>query len=395
MATLDTIATRFARCVELFRDPGAKDAQKAEFRVLLGLLQELPVTLTVAAGHLELNGVPCEAAALTRLIQRLDLHGVGTITLPQNPAPGQLFELLRALADQPGLEDFATRLGGSGAAGIRVASAGEAAAPPPAPPSQRSPHDGVGPVVPVIPAADATRPAGATPGAGAATPQPGAGAGGVLAELERNPAGGNVGDLLAGVIEQAEAAVKRNRLEEVLRLVAGIVRIEERLPEGSGARRQYGIAVRRICTKPVLEAVAHLVGAPKHRAEATLALRRAGAVAVEVLLRMLVAAPGMSERRAMFDALTQMTEGMEQVVQMLDHHEWFVVRNVAELAGELGMEAAIPALSRQLDHADERVRKAVALGLAKIGSRNAAEPLRRALRDKSPEVRMQVALGIG
>ena len=119
MATLDTIATRFARCVELFRDPGAKDAQKAEFRVLLGLLQELPVTLTVAAGHLELNGVPCEAAALTRLIQRLDLHGVGTITLPQNPAPGQLFELLRALADQPGLEDFATRLGGSGAAGIR------------------------------------------------------------------------------------------------------------------------------------------------------------------------------------------------------------------------------------------------------------------------------------
>src|SRR2546429_3848228 len=136
-------------------------------------------------------------------------------------------------------------------------------------------------------------------------------------------------------------------------------------------------------------------GAPTHRAEETLALRRAGADAVEVLLGMLVAAPGMSERRAAFDALTQMTQGTEQLVQMLDHHEWFVVRNVAELVGELGMEDAIPALSRQLDHADERVRKAVALGLAKIGSRNAAEPLRRALRDKSPEVRMQVALGIG
>jgi len=477
MATLDTIATRFARCVELFRDPGAKEAQKAEFRALLGLLKDLPVTLTVAAGRLELNGVPCEAAALTGLIQRLDLHGVGTIALPQNPAPAQLFELLRVLADQPGLEDFATRLGGAGAAGIRVASAGEAPAPLPAPPP-RPPPDGLGPVAPIIPSADATRPAvptlgtdgilrgeamrdirsvhlsgvpmvthdpppppaaralpgeaaaqsaepleptfspshrptpqtpaapappaaptaarpAATPGAAAAAPQPAAGATGVLAELERNPAGANVGDLLAGVIEQAEAALKRNRLEEVLRLVAGIARIEERLPEGSGARRQYGIAVRRICTKPVVEAVARLVGAPKHRAEATLALRRAGADAVEVLLRMLVAAPGMSERRAVFDALTQMTEGMEQVVQMLDHDEWFVVRNVAELAGELGMDEAIPALSRQLDHADERVRKAVALGLAKIGSRNAAEPLRRALRDKSSEVRMQVALGIG
>ena len=476
MATLDTIATRFARCVALFRDPGAKEAQKAEFRALLGLLKDLPVTLTVAADRLELNGVPCEAAALTGLIQRLDLHGVGTIALPPNPAPAQLFELLRALAEQPGLEAFATRLGGSGAGGIRVTSAGEAPAPPPAPPP-RPPPDGVGPAAPIIPSADATRPAvptlgtdgilrgeamrdirsvhlsgvpmvthdpppppaaralpgeaaaqsaepqeptfspstppsrapaapvppaaptaarpAASPGAAAAVPQPAAGATGVLAELERNPAGANVGDLLASVIEQAETALKRNRLEEVLRLVAGIARIEERLPEGSGARRQYGIAVRRICTKPVVEAVARLVGAPKHRAEATLALRRAGADAVEVLLRMLVAAPGMSERRAVFDALTQMTQGMEQVVQMLDHHEWFVVRNVAELAGELGMEEAIPALSRQLDHADERVRKAVALGLAKIGSRNAAEPLRRALRDKSSEVRMQVALGIG
>jgi len=145
----------------------------------------------------------------------------------------------------------------------------------------------------------------------------------------------------------------------------------------------------------VVEALARLVSVPRHRTEATLALQRAGADAVEVLLDMLVAAPAVSERRAVFDALTQMTQGTEQVVHMLDHHEWFVVRNVAELVGELGMEDAVPALSRRLGHEDERVRKAVALALAKIGSRNTAEPLRRALRDESQEVRMQVALGIG
>src|SRR5439155_11134268 len=282
MSTLDTIATRFARCVALFRDPGAKEAQKAEFRALLGLLKDLPVTLTVAADRLELNGVPCEAAALTGLIQRLDLHGVGTIALPPNPAPAQLFELLRALAEQPGLEAFATRLGGSGAGGIRVTSAGEAPAPPPAPPPPRPPTDGFGPVAPIIPSADATRPAvptlgtdgilrgeamrdirsvqlsgvpmvthdpppppaaralpgegaaqsaeplestfspstppsrtpaapvppaaptaarpAASPGAAAPVPPAAAGATGVLAELERNPAGASVGDLLASVI---------------------------------------------------------------------------------------------------------------------------------------------------------------------------------------------------
>jgi HEAT repeat protein len=80
---------------------------------------------------------------------------------------------------------------------------------------------------------------------------------------------------------------------------------------------------------------------------------------------------------------------------MLGHHQWFVVRNVAELAGELGLEEAVPALGEQLNHADERVRKACALALAKIGSSAAAEPLRRALRDKSPEVRLQAALGVG
>src|SRR5256885_11985794 len=41
MPTLETFAARFARCVSLFRDPAAKDEQKAEFRALLGLLQDV------------------------------------------------------------------------------------------------------------------------------------------------------------------------------------------------------------------------------------------------------------------------------------------------------------------------------------------------------------------
>jgi len=72
-----------------------------------------------------------------------------------------------------------------------------------------------------------------------------------------------------------------------------------------------------------------------------------------------------------------------------------VVRNVAELIGEMGLDDAVPALSKKIDHDDVRVRKAVALSLAKIGTRSVVEPLRRALRDPSPEVRTQAALGVG
>jgi HEAT repeat protein len=176
--------------------------------------------------------------------------------------------------------------------------------------------------------------------------------------------------------------------------VAGIVRAEQSIGE-EARRRQYSIALKRMYTKPLLEGIAHLVPMPAQRDSALLALQRAGEAGVEVLLDLLVAAPTIDERRGVFQALTGMKEGTEQLIHMLGHHQWFVVRNVAELVGELGLEEAVPALARQLDHEDERVRKAVALALAKTGSRSAAEPLRRALKDKSPEVRIQAAVGVG
>jgi HEAT repeat protein len=147
--------------------------------------------------------------------------------------------------------------------------------------------------------------------------------------------------------------------------------------------------------KPLLQGIAPLLDYPAQREDAALVLQRAGADGVEVLLDILVAAPTVVERRGAFDALTRMKEGADQLVHMLSHPQWFVVRNIAELVGELGLEEAVPALAKQVSHEDERVRTAVALALAKIATPTCAEPLRRALRDKSPGVRMQVALGIG
>src|SRR2546426_9023719 len=131
MPTLDNLAARFAQCVSLFRDPSAKAEQKKEFRALLGLLQDAAVTLRLAPGGsgIELNGVPCEAAGLATLVERLDLHGIGEIALPANPPPAQLFELLQALADQPGTHDVTSRLAAAGADRIRIAPAGPSPSP--------------------------------------------------------------------------------------------------------------------------------------------------------------------------------------------------------------------------------------------------------------------------
>ncbi|MGH8721605.1 MAG: HEAT repeat domain-containing protein, partial [Burkholderiales bacterium] len=216
----------------------------------------------------------------------------------------------------------------------------------------------------------------------------------LLGELQRQPEGPHAPELLGVLARQIDSAMHAKRQRQVLEIVVGIVRAEQQVKDAS-RRRQYSIALKRVFTKGVLQTMAQLAGAPEDRDDALLALQRAGEDGVELLLDLLVAAPTIDERRGIFIALTSVKEGADQLVHMLGHKQWFVVRNVAELAGELGLEEAVPALAQQLDHEDERVRKAVALALAKIGSRGAAEPLRRALRDKSPEVRIQAALGVG
>lgn len=403
MIVPQTFATLFARTLDLFRDPAAKEDQKLQFRALVDLLRLGNVSIAMDGGRVFINGAPVDGHALTTLAQRLELHSVREIQITAGPPPGEMFELLRALADPSGEDDIPTRLRTAGAQRVAVTIQAPIAPPPkldlgtegilhgnlddgpqvsPQVPAPPPPND-----VPEI-MRDDNPPAFAPAAAAARSTND------LLTALQRKPTGPQVGDLLAVLSRQLETAMRSNRLEQAVAIVAGIVRAEQSIGD-EAKRRQYSIALKRLYTKPLLEGMAHLVSMPAHREAALLALQRAGESGVEVLLDLLVAAPTIDERRGIFQALTGMKEGTDQLVHMLGHHQWFVVRNVAELVGELGLEEAVPALARQLDHEDERVRKAVALALAKTGSRSAAEPLRRALKDKSPEVRIQAAVGVG
>ena len=397
----ESFASVFARTLDLFRDPAAKESQKVEFRALLALLHGNAVTIGTNGGRLLIDGkaLQGETAEHLWLAQRLELHAVERVAIPAGPPPAQVFELLRALADQPGDVDIPARMQANGVDRITVAiqAVVREAVPKLEPDVPRAPvaevslltgGDGAPPQpdVPQI-ARDAGLESFAPADAASRTAEE------LVAELARRPKGPHVGHVLAVLGRQLETALRANRIEQALTVVAGIVSAERQA--GEDGRRQYSITLKRMYTKPLLDAVAHLAGAPVHRQAALLVLQRAGGDGVEVLLDLLAAAHSSEERRGIFDALTQMKEGTDQLVHMLGHDQWFVARNAAELAGELGLEEAVPALARQLEHSDERVRKAVALALAKIGSRAAAEPVRRALKDKSPEVRIQAALGVG
>ena len=407
MATSQDFAALFERTLDLFRDPGAKGEQKAQFRTLAGLLKVEAVTIAVQDGRLWVNSAAVDGATL---LQRLEFHSVKEIAIPADPPVSEVFELLRVLAEQPGEEDIASRLrtGGATRVSVRmqtfvfgtpiapVSAPPPPHVPPPAPslspsasrsPAKEAPRDEAD--IPEIVRESTAQSSGFSPAAAATHTTSD-----LVAQLKDNPDGPRVGELLAVLGRQLETAMKSKRTTQVLMIVAGIIRAEQQVSDAT-RRRQYSIALKRMYSKALLEAIAEVANHPTDRDDSLLVLRRAGEDGVEVLLDLLVAAPTIEERRGIFMALTGMKEGTDQLVHMLGHHQWFVVRNVAELAGELALDEAVPALAQQLEHDDERVRKAVALALAKIGSSAAAEPLRRALRDKSPEVRIQAAIGVG
>jgi HEAT repeat protein len=522
-------ATHLARAVDLFRDPAKKEDQKREFRILVGLLKESGVAARVVDDVLQVNGEAVTAPEFQPLVQRMVLHGVTEIMIPADAPVAHLFELLRALADQPGASaNIVSRLRASGASRVSVVLAAldePEEAPAEAAPRQREPEEAGEPEGPgqtadmgtrgvlrgepvrdlrstpiagaegveqveqnlappsvALPSPDSGTPHGDVipresgrqpelpsthvegvapppqesvpplpanlpprppppppppppplpqaptfrPSASAITPPPVAiqpteavepppqseiareaasptfalrealskDTTDLLAALERDPQASSVGETLTVLTRQVESAMRQGKVEAAIQIVYNVVRVE-RTVEDTAVRRQYGIALRRMITRTMLDSLSKLVMVPHLEDAAAMVLQRAGPDGMEVLLDLLSTSNTVTERRGVFNALIQMKEGQDQLIHMLGHPQWFVVRNVADLVGELRLESAVPALTKQLDHPDERVRKQVALALAKIGTRSAAEPLRRVLRDRSSEVRRQAALGVG
>ncbi|MEO8448248.1 MAG: HEAT repeat domain-containing protein [Gemmatimonadota bacterium] len=146
--------------------------------------------------------------------------------------------------------------------------------------------------------------------------------------------------------------------------------------------------LRRILTPSRLILLAGQVGNGARPEEATGVLRRVGQGATDALMRRLVEAGSQSERRGYFRALTHMTEGTDTIVRHIGHELWYVVRNAADLAGDMDLELAVPALAKQADHSDERARRSVARALAMICTQEAHQPLGLLISDPSLQVRL-------
>ncbi|MGQ0646331.1 MAG: HEAT repeat domain-containing protein [Gemmatimonadaceae bacterium] len=161
-------------------------------------------------------------------------------------------------------------------------------------------------------------------------------------------------------------------------------------------KRAFAIQMKRLAKPGILRGVAELL--PKHREirdTVQAFLLRQGDPAADVLIELLTSAESASDRRAYRDAVRQCPSAAEPLVQLLRDHRWYVVRNAAELLGEMNATESDQELINTLRHRDARVRHAATLALIKLGTPRALHTIVRALGDPDASVRLKAALGLG
>lgn len=401
-----------ARMVELLRNkPGGVEEAKEVLRSLAEQTTRRSWTVRLKGPELTVEGsvIPTDTPPIPLLVGQMNAHGVTEIQIAQGVSPASLMHLLRGLAVQAGGFDAGDgvekRLTDANVRRIHILGPeademAEQGRPKRVTDAVRTP----GGAAEDQDRAQAEAPAAAVnESAMAPTPTPpsidelieqiraGRVSLGVAAKRLRGLKAGP--QLTAGLDALADGvvkAVRNKRGEDATEAILSVIHQEKEATK-EDVRICCGVALRRMLGSEILRSFTNLLLDPLYAEDVLAILSRAGSNATQLLLDQLVGAPTFAERRAYMMALGKLGEGTSNVIAMLNHHQWYVVRNVADLIAELGIEEAIPELGKVADHEDARVRKSVAIALARIGTPAAARHLHVSLRDEDPQVRMTVA----
>lgn len=448
MESITTFTTEFARLLwQLTREPRAIETQKATLRRIM--LAREPQGTEIELGALNIaivssrgpNGLPEAVSWLSELTTRMAAHAVRAMHFgPQVPAL-EVLGIARALAAAPQLRDdgqaFDARIVALKLTAVTLAIGREGFV------RHATPHLGI-PAVPSTTPTSGNRFASptlrATPswadrlGAPATPPRatsiqddirttaPSAaptGSSGLqdeshemmsreiartepirdLSALTKLLAEATDADsaALAGA-EALRAAEQRIQEEDWLAALGIIAAMAQRDDAGTDAdvRRAYLIVLRRLLAPHTLRGLALLLPHKRDLRESLHAVfARSGEDGVDALIELMSTANTPGERRAYRDALAACPQAGPMLGHMLGDPQWFVVRNAAELLGEMGVHEVDGRLVETLNHPDTRVRRAATGALARLGTPRALHALQDMLRDANPDIRRQAALGLG
>ena len=436
-----TFARHFARLVYLLlHEPKNIANQKAALRLLVAMSKEGEVTLTSRDWQVLANGsvVPPQLEGVQELGAQLIGHAVAEIVAERDAAAADLLGLARALATEPVPggegESISQKLAAAGARTVHVSLSGRTPIPrAPAPPpssavvapkkeggngASRNTKDMVAIPAPSVapPAPTSSEPTSSAP----IGPAPrrlsvevgfmrgltdsylsqfaNAPAGAVSDEFSKLDATTSVNEitkLLDGVAGSAEGAFREGNSEMVAMVMAGIVKREASATDAN-IRRAYNAAVRRLAKKPLLAAIVPMLASHREMYDELFPIfARTGDDGAEALIEQLNAAQSLADRRVYFDSLRKLNAGVQVLIHHLADSRWYVVRNAADLLGEMSASDAEPKLTELLQHDDDRVRKAAVSALSKMTGAAAVKGLAASLDDDAPGVRVRAAAALG
>jgi HEAT repeat protein len=387
-----TFARHFARLVWLLlREPANVEEQKAALRALVTVSKDGAVTLTLTGPQqLAANGTPLPGTlnAARELVLRLLGHDVCEMHAEAAAAAGDLLNAARTLAAEPTFESDAPsateRLAETGARTVwfvtgRPVAAGEKVAPTPKlTPDAVAWNTGLFPHF-------------------AATGNPMASAKDALARLDAARHGGALARALEDVVTLIENAVREGKIHVAADAFAGLVQ-REAVIERPELRRPYMMAIRRLSKPLVLRAVASLLPREREWTEQCVTiLVRAGADGAEAVVELLTHASTEEERQTYYKILLTLRAGVPSLILMLGDPRWHVVRDAAELLGEMKAAEAEGPLTSLLGHSDERVRRAATHALVQIGTATALRTVQRIVSDteSATDVRQEAISALG
>src|SRR5205085_11948174 len=103
----------------------------------------------------------------------------------------------------------------------------------------------------------------------------------------------------------------------------------------------------------------------------------------------------LSMDRHVFINILQLSQaGIPTIVNMLGDTRWFVMRNAADLLGEMRVKSAESALLPLLQHTDERVRKSAANALINLGTTTGFRAVCEMFQAESPRTRAHAAMAL-
>ncbi len=201
--------------------------------------------------------------------------------------------------------------------------------------------------------------------------------------------------LIDDIARAAEERAREGLWVDVAEILDRLYRNGEKHSEGE-LKRACRFAIRRLERPAIMKGIAQLL---PHRREMrdTVAqlLAHAGESGADALIDLLISSDSTTERHAYRAALAKCPAAVPALVHLLRDARWYVVRNAAELLGELAPPDADAQLAGVLGHGEPRVRRAAVTALARLATPRAVLALLQAVHDPAAEVRLQVALGLG